>query len=61
MRLYPQIERHLDNTLGVKHPYGESRHSKKWLKQQKLRGERHRANIDPETQPNYRSYAGWDW
>ena len=61
MKLTAQIERKLDHLFGVSKPWGEVRFSKKFVKRQKLRVERHRAKIDPECQPLYRRYSGWDW
>lgn len=31
-----------------------------FLKKRKRRLERRRANVDPETQPAYRKYKGWE-
>ena len=54
-----QIERQLDYDLASKR--GLVQHSHKIDKQMKNRKERRRARHDPECQPEYKRFYGWEW
>jgi hypothetical protein len=59
-----QIERRLTHEI-VSHfgdrPWAENRVSKKWSKIKKLRRERRRGARNPQCQPEYRRYRGYEW
>ena len=54
-----QIERYFDNVKpGGEHPTTKRR---KLYKKQKAREERRKAKLDPECQPTYNKYEGWEY
>jgi len=54
-----QIERHLDYVKkDGSHPKSKYR---EWLKKSKIRSERRKAKVDPECQPTYNKYQGWEY
>jgi len=54
-----QIEREFDYMFASKR--GVVRHSHKIDKQFKHRKERRRAKLNPECQPWYKRFYGWEW
>lgn len=57
--LTQQIERRLDHLLASKR--GVVTHSHREDKARKHRAERRRAKREPECQPRYRRFHGWEW
>ena len=54
-----QIERHMDKVKrGGEHPAFDAR---RFSEKQKKREERRKAKIDPECQPTYNKYQGWEY
>ena len=54
-----QIERYFDKVKrGGEHP---ARDARRLSKKSKIREERRKAKLDPECQPTYNKYEGWEY
>lgn len=62
MRLFEQIERKTAKFVAtLSKPWGTVKVSHRWDKKKKHRIERRRAKLDPECDPCYRKYKGYEW
>lgn len=56
-----QIERSIQTVFCKPHPWSTVKNSHKWDKAMKHKRERQRAKVDPECQPEYRRFKGWEF
>jgi hypothetical protein len=61
MKLFEQIERHMQHHFGKSKPWKSGSKSCKFVKKLQHRVNRREAKLNPECLPTYRKYQGWEF